>query len=111
MPATPTTPTAGGDASFRKEHAQLLADNERMRARLDALESTMQALASARSPEVARSPAGRGLNHAGSGPTEGYWPSATSSRCFFCETSKREGGSVNENKQNRLDSERNKKLD
>ena len=56
MPATPTTPTAGGDASFRKEHAQLLADNERMRARLDALETTMQALASARSPEVARSP-------------------------------------------------------
>ena len=56
MPATPTTPTAGGDASFMKEHAQLLADNERMRARLDALESTMQALASARNPEVARSP-------------------------------------------------------
>ena len=43
MPATPTTPT--GDVSYRKEHAQLLADNERMRARLDALETTMHALA------------------------------------------------------------------
>ena len=58
MPATPTTPTAGGDASFRKEHAQLLADNERMRARLDALETTMQALASAHGGPP---PAGRNL--------------------------------------------------
>ena len=53
MPLTPTTPNTC-DASFRTQHVELLADNERMRARLDALETTMQALAGTLGPEVAR---------------------------------------------------------
>ena len=39
MPLTPTTPNTC-DASFRTQHVELLADNERMRARLDALDSS-----------------------------------------------------------------------